>query len=1019
MALWTPLLRRFFRPVSARRWCGLALAVAALPAGAGRAEGAEDAAGLKPIRLQLKWYHQFQFAGYYAAELKGYYRNAGLKVEITQGTPERAALSTVLKGDADFGVTDAEVVLARMQKHPVVACAAIFQHSPYIMLSLAESGITKPSDLVGRRLMTATFQGGAELRAMIMREGLPLDQITFIDHTWNSRDLMEGKVDAISAYLPVEPTQIRQMGGKPAVIRFSDYGVDFYGDTLFSTEAFIRRDRRAADAFVRASLKGWDYAMANTQEMVEYILKLPGTQERGIGRENLEKEAAAMVPLIQANLVEVGHMNAGRWERIARTFVETGIAPRVTNLHGFMLAPDRSESLRPLFWGLAIVSIIGALGGLWTLQLRRQVELRTREVKAGQKKFAAILNNSFQLQGLLDGDGRVIVANNRALEFIDCDLQKVEGRWFWDTPWWTHSQAEQQKLKTAMRQVQEGEESVRFETTHPDRSGLLRDIYFSIRRINADDGHVLFLMVEGYDVTDRKRAEDACRASEANLQAALENSSGAIWSLDTKLCYLTFNARYLDHILALGGQTARMGAAVSETEPAAHFLQWEPHYRRALTGERFRVNFDLEAGGRQRSFTASFNPIRHGAEVTGVSVFCDEVTEQRHLEEQLRQSQKMDAIGRLAGGVAHDFNNLLTVIQANASLARIVQLSPEATTRAFNEIMEASTRAGTLTRQLLTFSRQQPVNKTSLNLNQVVSDMSRMLQRVIGETITMQLRLSPEPALVLADSSMMEQVVLNLVVNARDAMPDGGSLTLTTRLLALKQLPPQAPAAAQPGSYVCLEVRDTGTGIDPGHLARIFEPFFTTKGVGHGTGIGLATVFGILQQHDGWVTVDSQPKSGAVFNVFIPVQTHSAPALVEEETTVMPVTEEAPETGCILIVEDEATVRTIVKHVLTSKGYRVHEAVTGRDALDLWPGIEGEVDLLLTDMIMPGGVSGHQLADELMRRKPGLKTIYSSGYSAETFRKDAVLPDDAILLRKPYTAAQLLKEVQRMLRSGR
>lgn len=1012
MAFWNTLLSCCRKPAANPAVWIVLIYLAAMPTAF-----AEEGLRLKPIHLQLKWYHQFQFAGYYAAEKQGYYRSAGLAVNITQGAPGRPALKTVLEGGADFGVTDAEVVLARLQGKPVVACAAIFQHSPYIMLSLAESGITKPSDLVGKRLMASTFQGGAELKAMIMREGLSLDGVNFINHTWNSRDLVDGKVDAISAYLPVEPTQIRQMGAKPSYIRFSDYGVDFYGDTLFTTEQFVSRDRQATETFVRASLKGWEYAMANSQEMVEYILNIPGVQNRGIKRENLENEAKAMVPLIQTNLVEVGHMNAGRWERIARTFVETGIAPKVANLDGFLLQPDRSADLRPLFWGLAIVSVIGALGGLWTLQLRRQVEMRTREVKAGQKKFAAILNNTFQLQGLLDAEGRVIVANSRALDFCGLTMKDVEGMWIWEAAWWGHSTAEQARLKNAVRRVQEGDEVARFETSHMHHNGSLRDIDFSIRRITSDEGRLLFLMVEGYDVTDRKRAEEDRRISEANLLALLENSSGAIWSLDGNLRYLTFNARYQDHILALGGQQARIGGAASETEPAAHYSRWEPHYQRAIKGERFRVTFESEIGGRLRFFTASFNPIRHGTEVTGVSIFCDEVTEQRQLEEQLRQSQKMDAIGRLAGGVAHDFNNLLTVIQANASLARIVKMTPEATMRAFNEIMEAATRAGTLTRQLLTFSRQQPVNKSSLNLNQVVSDMTRMLQRVIGETITMELRLSPESAPVLADASMMEQVVLNLVVNARDAMPGGGSLTLTTRLLQLRQLPHQAPATAQPGAYVCLEVRDTGTGIEAQHMARIFEPFFTTKEVGHGTGIGLATVFGILQQHDGWISVDSQPGAGAAFSVFIPVQTQpSLPPVEEKEESAKLTPEEAPVTGCILIVEDEATVRTIVKHVLTSKGYKVHEAVTGREALDLWPAIENEVDLLLTDMIMPGGVSGYQLADELMRLKPALKTIYTSGYSAESFRRDSVLSADAILLRKPYTASQLLEEVRRMLK---
>lgn len=979
-----------------------------------QAWAAPEGPPMKKVRIQLKWHHQFQFAGYYAAQIQGYYRQAGLEVELREGNPKRRSLQVVQSGEADFGVTDCDVLLARMQGKPVMVCASIFQHSPYIMLSVAKQGITKPSDLVGKRLMVATDQGEAEVRAMIIREGLPADRIEFRPHSWSNQDLIEGRVDAISAYSTVEPTQLRQRGVTPAFIRFSDYGVDFYGDTLFTTEGLVKKDPALVRAFVEASLKGWDYAMKHPEELIEHILQMPGVKERGILRENLEVEAREMVPLIQADLVEVGHMNAGRWERIAQTFVETQVVKELKHLQGFIWTPESGTNLKPFLWGIAALSLIGSLAALWTLQLRRQVEVRTQEVREGQQKLSAILDNTFLLQGLLDTEGRVIEANSAARAFAGVELKDVVGKWFWDTIWWTHSSTEQDKLRDAIRQIQQGKDCVRFETAHPDRAGNFHVIDFSIRAVRQEDQSLRYMLVEGYDITDRKGAETARRVSEANLLALLENSSGAIWSLDRDLRYLTFNSRYLDHILVLGGKKAQLGQRVPEVEPAAHFAEWRPHYEKALKGERFKATFTQDVRGKTRIFQASFNPIRHAGEVTGVSVFSDDVTDQKHVEDQLRQSQKMDAIGQLAGGVAHDFNNLLTVIQANASLAKIVKLSPEMTTRAFSEILEAATRAGTLTRQLLTFSRQQPVNKTTLNLNQVVTDMNRMLQRLIGEHILVNLRLSPAPALVHADLSMMEQVVLNLAVNARDAMPQGGTLTLTTRLVPLKQMPPQAPAQAAPGEYAYLEVRDTGTGISEEHLERIFEPFFTTKAIGQGTGIGLATVFGIAQQHGGWVSVESQPGAGAAFRVFLPLLVSPVPAPAEEEIA-PPSSLGSRGSATILIVEDETTVRTIVKHVLTSHGYKVHEAANGREALTLWDEIGPQVDLVLTDMIMPGGIGGHELAAQLSARKADLKIIYTSGYSAETFRRDSILPEDALLLRKPYTAAQLLKEVHRLL----
>ncbi|SKA78054.1 PAS domain S-box-containing protein [Prosthecobacter debontii] len=973
-----------------------------------------ESANLKKVTIQLKWHNQFQFAGYYAAESQGYYQQAGLDVQLREGNPSRRSLSSVLAGEADFGVTDCDVLLARLQGKPVVVCAAIFQHSPYILLSLASKGITKPSDLVGKRVMVSTDQGEAEVRSMIMREGLPGGRINFLPHTWNNRDLIEGKVDAISAYSTVEPTQLRLLGHEPSSIRFSDYGVDFYGDTLFTTEALVRRDPALVRAFVQASMKGWEYAMANPEEMVERILIMPGVKERGITREHLTTEAREMVPLIQADLVELGHMNAGRWERIAHAFVETGIVKKVANLDGFMFSSVFAPDLRPLLWGLVVLGVIVGLSTLWTVQLRHEVELRTREVKESQHKLSSILDNTFLLQGLLDAEGRILESNSTSLSFAGVERQAVLGKWFWETAWWAHSTTEQEKLRRAVQQIQQGQDCVRFETAHLDRTGAAHVIDFSMRGVRTEDAKLHYLMVEGYDITDRKRAEDARRVSESNLLALLENSSGAIWSLDSRLRYLAFNTRYQDHILTLGGKKAQTGLRVEEVEPESHLSQWRPHYERALKGERFKATFDQEVRGKARVYQASFNPIRHGGEVTGVSIFCDDVTEQKHMEDQLRQSQKMEAIGQLAGGVAHDFNNLLTVIQGNASLPKIMKMTPEMINRAFNEILDAANRAGSMTSQLLTFSRQQPVNRVSLNLNQVVSDMNRMIQRLIGEHIQVNLRLSPVPPVVHADASMMEQVVLNLAVNARDAMPKGGTLTLTTRLLPLKQTPPQAPVGAEPGTYVCLEVRDTGIGISEEHLERIFEPFFTTKEVGQGTGIGLATVFGIVQQHHGWVTVDSQEGAGSTFCVFFPLlATPVQPTAPEEPAPPKPTT--PCSTATILVVEDEATVRNIVKHVLTSHGYQVHEAINGPEALALWPKIRANVDLVLTDMVMPGGMTGHQLAQQLMLQKPEVKVIYTSGYSAETFRRQSVLSDEAVLLRKPYTAAQLLQEVQRLL----
>ncbi len=841
----------------------------------------------EPIVLQLKWYHQFQFAGYYAAEEKGFYKAEGLDVEIREGSPKHPPLETVLSGQAQFGVSDDDILLARLRGRPTVACAAIFQHSPYVVLARAESGISKPSDLIDRTVM-ASEQGATQLKAMLKHEGIPLNRVKLVPHNWKLRDLLDQKVDAASGYSTVEPTQMRQAGVQPSIIRVADYGVDFYGDTLFTTEAVVQQDRARVAAFIRASLKGWEYAMQHPAEMIDSILKKPGVKERGIRRENLEVEANEMRALIVSDVVDIGHMNLGRWERMEQVFQETGLTRKKQDLNGFLFEAEPRPDRR-LLWilggVLAVAVLFGGVALLWTFQLRKKVEKSTRAV----------------------------------------------------------------------------------------------------------------------------------RLSEAKVTALIENTPAAIWSVDRDCRYVTFNSHFQRLVEELVGRHPAVGMKLEDLLPPETATERRPLYERALAGEHFvtEVVFSLRRG--LRTLEQSFSPIISGGEVTGVTVFSFDITEQRLLEEQLRQSQKMDAIGQLAGGVAHDFNNLLMVIQGNASLALMAEQPPHEVRAIFQDILAATERASALTGQLLAFSRRQPMQARELDVNVVVAEVGRMLERLIGEHITLRTQFTTEATLVHADTAMIEQVLLNLAVNARDAMPHGGFLTLSTQIVSGRDRPGGMPLEAHAEVFIRVDVSDTGTGIGAESLPHIFEPFFTTKEVGKGTGLGLATAFGIAQQHGGWLSVDSEVGRGSTFSLFLPrhqsAQASSSPALVSK-----PALQHGSET--ILVVEDDATVRSIVLQVLNKHGYRIHQAVSGLSALDMWEKCHGEVDLLLTDMVMPGGVSGHDLAQQLVAKKPTLKVIYTSGYSAEVFRGDFVLPERVAFLRKPYRAEELLAAVRQTLDSS-
>jgi signal transduction histidine kinase/CheY-like chemotaxis protein len=336
------------------------------------------------VTLQLKWRHQFQFAGFYAALAKGFYAEEGLDVRIVEGGPDRPPVTTVLEGRAQFGVTDSDLVLARLKGRPVVACAAIFQHSPYILLSRRDRGIRVPSDLVGKRVMLADEQGKAQLLGMLQREGVPPDRVELVPHTWKLEDLIAGKVDAITAYAMFEPAALERAGFEPAILRAADYGVDFYGDTLFTSRQFLAAHRGVVERFVRASLRGWEYALAHPAEISDHILTLDGVAGRGLTREELLRQAAAMRPYILPDIVPIGHMNSDRWNHIAATFADLGMAPRNASLDGFLFQP-RAEDGAEFLRGLAVAGLVFlllAVGFLiWNTQMRRIVQKQTAELR--------------------------------------------------------------------------------------------------------------------------------------------------------------------------------------------------------------------------------------------------------------------------------------------------------------------------------------------------------------------------------------------------------------------------------------------------------------------------------------------------------------------------------------------------------------------------------------------------------------------------------------------------------------
>ena len=381
--------------------------------------------------------------------------------------------------------------------------------------------------------------------------------------------------------------------------------------------------------------------------------------------------------------------------------------------------------------------------------------------------------------------------------------------------------------------------------------------------------------------------------------------------------------------------------------------------------------------------------------------------ERRRLEEQVRHAQKMEAIGRLAGGVAHDFNNLLTVITGYSELLLGGSVAlPESVRTGLEEIKKAADRGGSLTRQLLIFSRKQKLSLKSVNLNDLVANMEKMLGRLIGEDISLFTRLQPDLGLVRADVGQFEQVVMNMVVNARDAMPDGGKLTIETSNVSLQTQQPDL----KPGPHVLMAISDTGIGMTPETQSHIFEPFFTTKESGKGTGLGLATAYGIVKQSNGGIRVYSEPGQGTTFRIYLPRVDQPLEAAAAEPITVHSMNG----TETVLVVEDDPEVRKLICEILRGRGYRVLETRTGDEAVQVAQSHQGPVQLVLTDVILPE-ISGPDIVKGVKQYKPGIRALYISGYTDEAVLRHGMLEKGVTFLSKPFMPEMLVRKVREVL----
>jgi len=608
---------------------------------------------------------------------------------------------------------------------------------------------------------------------------------------------------------------------------------------------------------------------------------------------------------------------------------------------------------------------------------------------ASEVKYRSVVENIKEVIFQMDEFGHWTFLNPAWVAVTGFEIKETLGTFFVE---YLHEEDREHNSHIFLQLVQRALDYCRYETRFLTKNGKVRWVEIYAQLTLGSDGTTLGVSGSLTDVTERKIAESAIQ----KLAAFPRVNPNPVLEFDGEgtLTYSNDAAREMARSLGKEELLAILPPQASRM------------VRECLASGSKRLQEEICLNG--RTITWSFFPV-----VSSQVVHCygADVTDILNLEAQFRHAQKLESVGQLAAGVAHDFNNILTVIQGYSECLLARSPTDAATTTALRQISDASKRAASLTRQLLMFSRKQVIQTRVLDLNGVLQNLANMLIRLLGEDISLEASYDPKLARIEADTGMMEQVVMNLAVNSRDAMPQGGTLRISTLSVDVDEAYAGQHPDARVGQFVRLTVTDTGSGMDRKTLERIFEPFFSTKEVGKGTGLGLATVYGIVKQHQGWIEVNSQPGVGTTFKVYFPgVQT-------TEEVTAPAGTGSEPVSGgkeTVLVVEDEPVLRELIREVLQQYEYKVIEASSGVEALRIWDECDGKVDLLLTDMVMPEGMNGRQLATQLKNRKPDLKVIYSSGYSPESTGRDFG-HSDTVFLSKPYLPPQLARTVRQCL----
>lgn len=1078
------------------------------------------------ITIQLKWRHSFQFAGYYAAKEKGFYAEEGLDVDLKEREISKPYIEEVVKGNAEYGTADAGLLLHRAKGEPIVLLKQIFQHSPLIFIAKKENGIVSPYEMIGKKVRFDPGSGNfAPLTAMLTETIGNLSQIIPVPQSYDLREFVEGDVDVISAYLSSQPFELEKMGVEFTIINPQNYGVDFYGDNLFTTEQELSTHPQRVAKVIRATLKGWKYALEHQKELIDIIIK---KYNKNAGPEQLAYEAKMTERMIIPDLIRLGSVNHRRYSRIAEIYAELGLLSGAIVPNDFIF-DDKMEqqvtlSSKEKSWlsehpvlrvgvvhmgePLEFLNKDGSLHGISIEYLEKiagKIGVRLEFIHDSLEKLVIQLRNKeldvLTNVGITPERRGVLLFTEPYLEIPIGVFATEKFNFIWslevlaDKPVAVlensvireflnvnHSEIETvpvTAIEEALRLLEEEKVFAFMGNMLTTNYVINKEGHFSIHMV----GDTPYASYQAFAVENAstvlhgilQKALDAIPPSERNtisnkwIMKSYEKKTdySLLWkvglvALFFSFCIFLWNRRLATEVArrtsALQDSEARFRAfmdnapaysaikdedlsliyanklyqqllerAEKEGTPALAYDQKTADTiahseREILSGksdlEKLEFKTDITGIGERYILDFKFPIILSGGMRLLGSLSYD-VTEQntaRHererLETQLRQAQKMEAVGRLAGGVAHDYNNMLNVILGYTELAleRIKPTDP--LYGDLKEVWNAADRSAEITRQLLAFARKQTVNPRVLSLNDTVDNMLKMLRRLIGEDI--DLVWLPGSGLwpVNMDRSQLDQILANLCVNARDAINNVGKVTIETGNISFDETYCAIHHGFYPGDFVMLAVSDDGRGMEKETLERIFEPFFTTKGVSRGTGLGLSTVYGIVKQNGGFINVYSEPDKGTTFKVYLKRHTGEVEEPADEKVLENP--EGRGET--LLLVEDEKSILELGKKMLIGLGYNVITTTSPRKAIRLAREHVGEIHLLLTDVIMPE-MNGRELAEHLRPMHPEIKVLFMSGYTSNVIAHHGVLEKGVHFVPKPFSLQELAVKVRETLES--